>query len=498
MPETTIRWGRRKSARTTSSEQLRDYFTSLAPQWETWRSRNRFYHDQVRELVAGAVAPGNRVLDVGAGTGEVLAAVRPSEGIGVNVSEALSQLARERHAELVFSTFDADAVELPDGFRPDYILSVNLLDHVYDVYDLFAGLRDAMTERTLVVVTTSSPLWAPALRLASRLGRRSPDSPRNYITNRDIGSILNVLGLDVVEQGLLLPVPERVPVVGSVLNAVLPELPLLRYTSSTQYLAARPRISRPSLSVSVIVPCHNEEGNVAECARRVPDMGAGTEIIFVDDGSTDRTRDEIRAAMEQDPRVRLVAYDTNHGKANAVRAGFDAAHNDALMILDADMTVRPEDLPKFLAPLAAGTADFVNGTRLVYPMEGRAMPAANFLGNKAFCLLVSWVMRQRVSDTLCGTKALLRRDYAAMPISGRDRWGDFDLLFGAAREKLRILEIPVHYQERVAGESKMNVRRDGILFVRACIAGWRMLRRPGSVPWSMRAATAPGAQQIDR
>src|SRR5690606_14798282 len=131
------------------------------------------------------------------------------------------------------------------------------------------------------------------------------------------------------------------------------------------------------------------------------------------------------------------------------------------------------------------------------PMEGKAMPAANFVGNKAFCLLVSWVMRQRVSDTLCGTKALLRRDYQSMPIAGRDRWGDFDLLFGAARQKLRVLEIPVHYQERVAGESKMNVRRDGVRFLHACAAGWRMLRRPASVPWTQRVPTAAGAEQID-
>jgi SAM-dependent methyltransferase len=472
----------RKSAGSKSSEQLRDYFTSLAPQWEKWRHRNRFYHERVRE--------------VGAGTGDVLAAVEPSEGIGVNVAEALTELAREKYPELTFRTFDADAVELPDGFRPDYIISVNLLDHVYDIYDLFVGLRAAMTERTLIVVTTTNPLWAPILRLGSRLGRRSPESPRNYITNRDIGGVLGVLGLDIVEQGLALPVPVDVPGIGPVLNAVLPDVPVLRYACSTQYLAARPRIERRELSVSVVVPCHNEEGNVAECARRVPDMGAGTEIVFVDDGSKDGTREAIRQTMREDPRVRLVAYDTNHGKANAVRAGFDAARNDVLMILDADMTVRPEDLPKFLAPIQNGTADFVNGTRLVYPMEGEAMPAANFLGNKAFCLLVSWVMRQRVSDTLCGTKALLRRDYEAIPISGRDRWGDFDLLFGAARAKLRVLEIPVHYQERVAGESKMNVRSDGLRFLHACAVGWRMLRRPHSVPWSQRVPTADGAQEL--
>jgi cellulose synthase/poly-beta-1,6-N-acetylglucosamine synthase-like glycosyltransferase len=348
----------------------------------------------------------------------------------------------------------------------------------------------------LLIVTSSNPLWAPVLRLASRFGLRIPESPRNFITNQDIASVLAVLGFDVVEEALALPVPKPIPVIGPLLNAVLPDLPLLRYASSVQYVAARPRIPREQLSVSVVVPCHNEEGNVAECARRVPDMGSGTEIIFVDDGSKDGTREAVLSAMETDPRVRLVAYDTNHGKANAVRAGFDAARNDVLVILDADMTVAPEDLPMFLEPIASGTADFVNGTRLVYPMEGQAMPTINFVGNKAFCFLVTWVVRQRISDTLCGTKALLRRDYESMPLPGRDRWGDFDLLFGAAREKLRIREIPIHYRERVAGESKMNVRRDGPLFLAACLAGWRSLRRPQTVPWERRAATAPGAREL--
>jgi SAM-dependent methyltransferase len=487
---------RHARGRGSSAKARRDYFNLIAPEWDVWRSRNRFYHEHVKELVAGAVAPGQCVLDLGCGTGDVLATVRPSPGLGLNVGDRLTQLAREKYPDLRFETFDPDTVVLPDDFRPDYVVSTNLLDHTYDVFDLLASVRECVTERTLLVMTTSNPLWAPLLWLASRLGRRAPESPRNFITNRDIASILNVLGFDVVEAALALPMPARVPLLSTVLNAVLPDLPVLRYASSTQYVAARPRIRRGSLSVSVVVPCYNEEGNVAACARRVPDMGAGTEIIFVDDGSTDATRMAVLAAMEQDPRVRLIAYDANHGKANAVRAGFDAARNDVLMILDADMAVAPEDLPKFLAPLEAGTAEFVSGTRLIYPMEGQAMPTANFVGNKVFCLLVSWVLRQRVSDTLCGTKALLRRDYESMPLPGRDRWGDFDLLFGAARQKLRILEIPIHYRERVAGESKMKVSRDGPMFLRACLEGWRMLRRPGSVPWSTRTPTAGALREL--
>ncbi len=479
----------------TGPTDLRRHFDAVAADWDRWRARNRFYHERVRELVVGSVAPRHAVLDIGSGTGDTLAAVQPDANLGLNLGERLNELARRKHPGLRFAAFEGEAVHSP-GFDPDYVIAVNLLDYSHDLYELMASVREIVNERTLIVLVTSNPLWAPLMYLGSRLGRRVPDSPRNYVTNRDIVSILHVLGFDVVEAALAVPVPVDVPLIAGVLNAIVPDVPALRYLSSTQYIAARPRMARPELSVSVIVPCHNEQGNIEECTRRVPDLGSETEIVFVDDGSTDRTREAVLATMEGDSRVRLIAYDTNHGKANAVRAGFEAARHDILIILDADMTVAPEDLPKFLRPLQDGTADFVNGTRLIYPMEGEAMPRANFVGNKLFCLLVSWVLRQRVSDTLCGTKALLRRDYEQMPLSGRDRWGDFDLLFGAARLKLRILEIPIHYGERRAGASKMRVLKDGPLFFSTCLAGWRALRRPNSVPWSTRAPIAEGRQEL--
>ena len=225
-------------------------------------------------------------------------------------------------------------------------------------------------------------------------------------------------------------------------------------------------------------------------------MGIWTEVVVVDDGSTDATRARVRSLMQSDHRVRLIALERNRGKANAVWTGFDAARGDVLMILDADMAVMPEDLPKFLKPLQQGRADFVNGSRLVYPMAGRAMKALNFLGNKAFCYLTSWVLRQRVSDTLCGTKVLFKRDYNRMPIGGKERWGDFDLLFGAARLNLRILEIPVHYQERRAGRSKMRVMIEGWYFLRACWNGWRILRFADTLPWQDKRNTTGGAEEI--
>lgn len=478
-------------------EDRRAYFEGLADEWDEWRAKNRFYHRKVEELVAGAVPPGSDVLEIGVGTGGLLSRLRPRRGVGLNLSKRLNELAAAKHPEIEFVTCEVDDIRLPDGFTPEYVVVVNMLDHVHDVWNVLEGLRRHVTERTLLILTTSNPLWAPVLRAGSRLGMRAPDSPRNYITNRDLTGILGLHGFDIVEQGQLLPVPRKLPLVGTFLNVVVPELPVLRYACSVQYIAARPRDRRPPLSCSVVIPCHNEERNIAECIGRTPTMGTWTEIVVVDDGSRDGTRDVVRKAMSEDPRVRLVAYDANQGKANAVRAGFEAARGDVLMILDADMAVAPEDLPKFFRPLQEGTADFVNGTRLLYPVGTEAMPMANYLGNKGFCFLTTWALRQRVSDTLCGTKALLRRDYERLPLTGAERWGDFDLLFGAGRAKLRIAEVPVHYGSRKAGESKMRVMRDGWLFLNACVGGWRALRSPSRVPWGSRVTVAPGAHHID-
>jgi len=474
---------------------IKEYFERVAPSWEYWQRRNGFYHASMRDLIGGMIPPGSRVLELGSGTGDLLASLNPRRGIGLNLAEGLTERARRKYPEFEFHTMEVDSTSLPPTFDPDYVVMTNMLDYVYDVWDMLEGLKPAIHENTLLIVTTNNPLWAPLLRLASKLGLRIPDSPRNFITNRDICSVLSLQGFSIVEEGLSLPVPKRIPLLGLLVNTIVPELPVIRFTSSIQYIAARPRLPRPKLSCSIVIPCHNELENIAECVRRVPQIGTWTEIVVVDDGSTDGTQERIKELMTNDSRLRLISLETNQGKANAVRAGFAAARGDVLMILDADMAVVPEELSKFLTPLQEGAADFVNGTRLVYPMHDKAMKVANFLGNKAFCFLASKVLRQRVSDTLCGTKAFLKRDYVRMLLGGKERWGDFDLLFGAARLKLRILEIPVHYTERRAGKSKMRVMIDGWHFLWACLSGWRMLRFAKAFPWGTPGPQSSGTRE---
>jgi ubiquinone/menaquinone biosynthesis C-methylase UbiE len=476
---------------------MRDYFSRVAPVWEAFKRKNSYYHERLGSFIQLFVPPGKQVLEFGSGTGELLQLLQPSRGVGLNVAEHLTESATRQHASLEFLTTDVDQIRVPPGFTPDYVILTNMLDYTYDISDFLKSLRPIISDQTLVVITTSNPLWAPALRLASRWGFRVPDSPRNFITNKDIRNVLQLESFDVVQEGMLTPVPRRIPLIAPVLNALIPDVPVLRYCSSVQYIVSRPRAPRAPLSCSVVIPCHNEADNIQECVARVPAMGAFTEILVVDDGSTDATRERAMEAMKQRPGVRLLTTDANQGKANAVRAGFEHARGDVVMILDADMTVLPEDLPRFLAPLQNGSADFVNGTRLVYPMAGQAMRLANYLGNKAFCFLVSWIFRQRVSDTLCGTKALFRREVPFIDHAETERWGDFELLFGAARLGLRILEIPIHYHERRAGKSKMRVLYDGWLFLFTCLRGWKTLRFPTRHPWSSVRSSLAGWREVE-
>jgi glycosyltransferase involved in cell wall biosynthesis len=232
----------------------------------------------------------------------------------------------------------------------------------------------------------------------------------------------------------------------------------------------------------VIVPARNERGTIEEIIRRVPAMGGHTEILFVEGHSTDGTRGEIESAIarHRERDIRLIPQ-TGEGKGDAVRAGFAAAKGEVLAILDADLSVAPEALTRFYEALRQGQGEFVNGSRLVYQLERESMRFLNLLGNKFFSACFSWLLDQPVKDTLCGTKALFKKDYDRIVLNraffGRlDPFGDFDLLFGASKLNLKIVEIPVRYQARVYGLTNIRRFRHGLLLLRMCWIAARKLK----------------------
>jgi glycosyltransferase involved in cell wall biosynthesis len=237
-------------------------------------------------------------------------------------------------------------------------------------------------------------------------------------------------------------------------------------------------------SVTVICPCRNEKGNIRQAVERTPLMGPATELIFVDGNSTDGTVEEIQSVIREyhgPLQLRYLPQGDGKGKGDAVRKGFAVAHNDILMILDSDLTVPPEDLPRFYRALVLNKGDFINGVRLIYPMEGEAMRFLNLLGNKFFSVALSWVLEQPIKDSLCGTKVLHRRDYETIAANRGffgefDPFGDFDLLFGAARLNMKIVDMPVRYRARTYGDTKISRFSHGWLLLKMTAFGFKKLR----------------------
>jgi len=453
--------------------ELGAYFDQMAEQWDSYQARSRYYHGQIRSLFRAHVQPGSAVLEVGCATGDLLAALAPKRGVGIDLSARMIEVAKAKHPDLTF--LRADGTTFDTGERFDVIVLNNVLEYLDDIQGLFRNLRRLLARRGRLLVSTLNPLWSPLQRAGARLGITTPDTKRNFVTAVDTKNLLELNGFEVVRLTRRMLIPKHVPLASEAVNFLGAHLPVARRFCAAEFVIARPAGEVQECSVSVVIPAYNEAGNIEECVRRAPKMGIWTEVIVVDDGSADDTAARVRPELNPDVEVRCVSYKPNRGKLNAVRTGFDAAKGDILMILDADMTVPPEDLPYFYGPLRDGRADFVNGTRLVYPMAGGAMKVQNYVGNKLFGTLMSWLTQSHLSDTLCGTKAFFSEDYRHFRM-GFDPWGDFDLLFGAAQYARKILEVPIHYQERRSGVSKMKALRHTAYLLRACWYGFWNVR----------------------
>lgn len=462
------------------NERISSHFEALAGQYPALKQRNAYYNGRLIEWCRSIVPPGRKVLDVGCGRGDVLHALAPSEGLGIDLSAAM---VREAKRSFPATDFRVQAIEEFDGDASyDVVLLINTLEYMYDVGRVLDRVHSALADGGRLLISTANPLWSPVFSAASKLGLRIPECERLFLTNEDVVNMLALHGFETVYKRMDLVLPKQIPIVSDVTNWVVSRLPAVRLVGSTQLIAARKRpLRRRDYSVSVVVPCYNEVGNVDRCVREMRKFGTSTELIIVDDGSSDGTAAAVKPEHNAEIDVRVISYSPNRGKGNAVKAGFDGARNDIVVILDADLTTHPDELSPLYEAFAHGRAEFVNCTRLVYPMEGGAMKFANYVGNKLFTILVSVIMGARVSDTLCGTKAMFRRDYQHMTM-GRDPWGDYDFLFGAAQQRLVIRELPVHYRERLAGLSKMNSAKHTINLLRMCWKGFWQVQTLTPIP----------------
>lgn len=463
------------------------FFEAVASERDKWKKKNWYYWRDLEDFCSFLVPENARVLEVGCGTGDLIASLKTRSRVGIDYSGRMIDVARKKYPDIDFFVMEAETLTFDEPF--DYIILSNAIGYLEDIQRVFSELKKICHQHTKVIVTYYNFLWQPVLNIAEHLGLRMKQPEQNWLSRVDITNLLYHAGFDAFKGGERLLLPVYIPLLSAFINRYIAKLPFFRKLCITNYTIAKPLQIRSEgeyrseYSVSVIIPARNESGNIESAVKRMPFMGRRTEIIFVEGNSSDDTWKTIQGVCEKYNNTHdiKIAQQDGKGKGDAVRKGFDMASGDILMILDADLTVPPEDLPKFYDAIASGKGEFINGSRLVYNMDKKAMRFLNLLGNKFFSMMFTWLLDQRFKDTLCGTKVIFKRDYEELKAGRKffgefDPFGDFDLIFGASKLNLKIVEIPIRYKERTYGSTNISRFRHGLLLLKMCIFAARKIK----------------------
>jgi ubiquinone/menaquinone biosynthesis C-methylase UbiE len=457
-----------------TAEQIKAYYDQNASNRISYRKSRSYYWNFITRYCNYFIHEDDRVLEIGCGTGELLAELNGRRKVGVDFSEKMIEGARAQFPDLDFQVMDALQLDLNETF--DVVIVSNLIGSIVDIQKAFEEIHKVCHDRTRIIVTYFNFLWEPLLHFSEFIGLKKKQPIQNWLSHKDIINLLYLAGFEVYRRNRNVLMPFKIPLVSWFLNDIVSKLPLFNALALNQFVFARELDGfrpRKEASVSIVIPARNESGNVENAIIRLPAFSSHQEIIYVEGNSTDDTWDKILEIQNRysDTHDIKIFRQPGKGKYDAVKEGYKHAMGDVLMILDADLTVPPEDLPKFYDALVSGKGEFINGTRLVYPMEKKAMRFLNMLGNKFFSMAFSWLLEQPVKDTLCGTKVMYRTDYERLVKNRKffgdfDPFGDFDLLFGAYKLNLKIVDLPVRYQERVYGDTNISRFKHGFVLLR--------------------------------
>ena len=461
------------------------HWDSVAIQADSWDGFGGYYHQRINEVYRFFVQPGSRILEIGCGKGDLLAFLEPSFGVGVDFSKEMLSRARQRHPSLHFVLSDAHEFKVRN-ITFDYIVLSDLLNDLWDAQAVLENLHGCCHDRTRLILNSYSHLWEIPLTITKKLGLAKPVLNQNWLTNEDLDNLLVLSGCETVKRWHEIILPLNIPLLTSFLNHFLVKLWPFRELAVTNFFIARKKpASKPKEfgpTISIVIPARNEAGNISKIFQTMPEFPHAPELIFVEGHSKDQTWREIEHHIQENASKNCILLcQSGKGKGNAVQEGFERASGDILMILDADLAVPFEYLPRFYEALVSGKGEFVNGVRLVYPGGKHSMRFLNLVGNKLFSMALSWILGQPIKDTLCGTKALWRSDYLRL-IQNRDYFGDFDpfgdfdLILGASKLALKLVDMPVRYQERSYGATNIKRWQHGWLLAKMTLVAAAKLK----------------------
>jgi SAM-dependent methyltransferase len=461
---------------------LVSFFDKKAKKRSKWLRRNKYYNKQIISFMRFHIPKQSSVLEIGCGTGFLLNTLSPKKGMGIDFSEKMIEIARRKYPHLNFLQADAHNYQLKEKY--DYIIISDTIGYFEDIQAVLKNIKQNCTEKTRIIITSYNFLWEPFLKLSEVLGLKMKQPFTNWLSPKDITGLLELEDYDIVKTGNKILMPKYIPLISHFANVYLTNLPLFKRMSLMKFIVARPinLVPRKEKSVSIVIAARNEKGHIEKIVQSLPTIGKKTEIIFIEGGSKDDTWGEIKrvAAKYKSLGIKYAQQD-GKGKGDAVRKGFDMATGDILMIYDADMTVPAKDLEKFYEAITSNKGEYINGTRLVYPMEKEAMRTLNLFGNKMFSLMFSWLLDQRMKDTLCGTKVMMKENYEILKrnrsyFGDFDPFGDFDLIFGASKMDLKIVEVPIRYQDREYGDTNIQRFSHGWLLIKMCFFAMRKIK----------------------
>ena len=458
---------------------IQAHFDSIADEYTKYRKRFSYYGKDIIKYFNFFIQEESSVLEIGCGCGETISQLKGKEKVGIDFSEKMIQHAGQNFPNIQFLMMDAEQLQLDRKF--DVIIFNNVIGYLDNIQDVFYSIKKNCHENTRIFVSYYNYWWEPILSFGELLGFKKKSPQQNWLNEQDISNLLYLSGFETYRTNRRLLLPFNIPIISWFINKYIAKLPFFKSLCLNEFLFARPSLNykeeevNDKFSVTICIPARNESGNIEAAIQRIPNFGKHQEIIFVEGNSSDNTWETIQQIQQKykDTHDIKIAQQEGKGKGDAVRKGYAMATCDILMILDADLTMPPEELPKFYYAIATGKAEFINGSRLVYPMDKNAMRFLNTLGNKFFSKMFSWLLEQPIKDSLCGTKVMFRLDYLRLIANRKffgdfDPFGDFDLLFGAYKLNLKIIDLPIRYRERTYGDTNISRFTNGFMLLRMC------------------------------